>query len=111
MPTRLRTTLRCAAVISLLLGAPAAFAQKGAAADYPSRPIRVVVPFTPGGQPDIFIRLIIPGLVASFKQQVIADNRPGAGGSIGSKIVADGIADGGAGSARFAAWMRPGSDS
>jgi len=64
------------------------------AADYPTRPIRIVVPFTPGGQPDIFMRLIIPGLTEAFRQQVIADNRPGAGGSIGSRIVAESAPDG-----------------
>ena len=61
---------------------------------YPNRPVRVIVPFTPGGQPDIFIRLLVPGLVEAFKHQVIIDNRPGAGGSIGSKIVADAVPDG-----------------
>src|SRR5262249_7334646 len=84
----------CSLAICLLTGTPAALAQKGAPADYPTRPIRIVVPFTPGGQPDIYTRLIIPGLTESFKQQVIADNRPGAGGSIGSKIVADPPPDG-----------------
>src|SRR6185295_9161966 len=63
------------------------------AADYPTRPIRIVVPFTPGGQPDIFMRLVIPGLTEAFRQQVIADNRPGAGGSIGSRIVAESAPD------------------
>jgi len=79
----------------LLPGAPGALAQNSApAAEYPNRPIRIVVPFTPGGQPDIYTRLIIPGLVASFKQQIIVDNRPGAGGTIGSKIVAEAAPDG-----------------
>ena len=77
------------------LGASTALAQKaGAGGDYPHRPVRIVVPFTPGGQPDIFIRLLVPGLVDAFKQQVIIDNRPGAGGSIGSKIVASAAPDG-----------------
>ena len=80
---------------SLLLANSPALAQKSAPpADYPSRPIRIVVPFTPGGQPDIYARLLIPGLSESFRQQIIADNRPGAGGSIGSKIVADAAPDG-----------------
>ena len=92
MATRLCTTFLVS--LSLLSGAPGALAQKGAAADYPSRPIRIVVPFTPGGQPDIYIRLVIPGVVESLKQPVIVDNRPGAGGSIGSKIVADAAPDG-----------------
>jgi tripartite-type tricarboxylate transporter receptor subunit TctC len=87
--------LLCAVAICLLPAASTALAQEAAlAADYPKRPIRIVVPFTPGGQPDIYIRLIIPGLVESLKQQVIVDNRPGAGGSIGSKIVADAVPDG-----------------
>jgi len=94
MAARFRTTLLSMAAICLLPVSQGALAQKGAAADYPTRPIRVVVPFTPGGQPDIFIRLIIPGLVESFRQQVIVDNRPGAGGSIGSKIAADATPDG-----------------
>ena len=79
----------------LLTGLPGALAQKGApVADYPSRPIRVVVPFTPGGQPDIYTRLILPLLVDAFKQQIIVDNRPGAGGTIGSRIVAEAAPDG-----------------
>jgi tripartite-type tricarboxylate transporter receptor subunit TctC len=61
---------------------------------YPSRPIRVVVPFTPGGQPDIYTRLIQPLLVEAFGQQVIIDNRPGAGGMVGSRIVAEAAPDG-----------------
>ena len=81
--------------ICLLAQASIALAQRGTpAADYPVRPIRVVVPFTPGGQPDIFMRMIIPGVVGSLRQQVIVDNRPGAGGSLGSKIVADAVPDG-----------------
>lgn len=94
MATRFHTTLFSSVAICLLPCASGALAQKSAAGDYPSRPIRIVVPFTPGGQPDIFIRLVIPALVESFRQQVIADNRPGAGGSIGSKIVADAAPDG-----------------
>ena len=90
-----RNTVLSIFAICLLAEAAVALAQQRAlAADYPARPIRVVVPFTPGGQPDIFIRMIIPGLIESFKYQVIVDNRPGAGGSIGSKIVADAAPDG-----------------
>ena len=90
-----RCILLSVAAAGLLAGAPAALAQDASpGADYPRRPIRVVVPFTPGGQPDIFIRLLVPELVAAFKHQVIVDNRPGAGGSIGSKIVADAAPDG-----------------
>src|SRR5262245_31478720 len=96
MPPRFRFAALLVMAGSLLpCAAPDAVGQKsGPEGTYPSRPIRIVVPFTPGGQPDIYIRLIIPGLVDSFRQQVIADNRPGAGGTIGSKIVADAVPDG-----------------
>ena len=64
------------------------------AASFPSRPIRIVVGFTPGGQPDITGRVIAAKLAETFGQQVVVDNRPGAGGTIGSKIVADATPDG-----------------
>lgn len=64
------------------------------AADYPARPIRIVVGFTPGGQPDIFSRMISTRLSETLGQPIIVDNRPGAGGAIGSKIVADATPDG-----------------
>ena len=64
------------------------------AAAFPTRPIRIVVGFTPGGQPDITGRVIAAKMSESFGQQVVVDNRPGAGGTIGSKIVADATPDG-----------------
>lgn len=80
----------CAAVaLSLCAGAATA-----ADTDYPRRPIRIVVGFTPGGNPDITARLLAPRLTETFKQQVIVDNRPGAGGAIGSDIVAKATPDG-----------------
>jgi tripartite-type tricarboxylate transporter receptor subunit TctC len=80
----------------LIVGAPAAGLAQGpdAARGYPSRPIRIVVPFTPGGQPDIVARMMVPKLVESLGQQVIVDNRPGAGGTIGGRIVAGANPDG-----------------
>ena len=87
----MKFTMTCAA-----LGAcAAALAQKGGeAANFPSRPIRMVVGFTPGGQPDITARMIAPKLYDALQQQVIVDNRPGAGSVIGAKIVADSAPDG-----------------
>ena len=78
-------------------------------AQYPSRPIRLIVPFAPGGGSDVLARLLGPRLAERFGQQVVVDNRPAAAGVVGADIVAKGTADGGAGSARLGAWMRPGS--
>jgi len=71
----------------------AAMAQ-GAAAAYPAKPIRLVVPFTPGGSTDILARAIGLELTKAWGQPVIIDNVPGAGGSIGADKVAKAPADG-----------------
>jgi len=65
-----------------------------AAQEYPVKPVRLVVPFTPGGTTDILGRLVAQKLSESIGRQVIVDNRPGAGGTIGSDIVAKSPADG-----------------
>ena len=75
--------------------ATSAYAQKaGSDANFPSRPIRIVIGFTPGGQPDISARLIGPKLFEAWGQQVVVDNRPGAGGVVGARIVAGSNPDG-----------------
>ncbi len=61
---------------------------------YPNKAIRVVVPYPPGGTPDILIRELGPKLTAALGQQIIVDNRPGAGGNIGSEAVAKAAPDG-----------------
>ena len=55
-----------------------------AAADYPSRPLRLIVPASPGSGMDFFARTVGQSLSEAYKQQVIADNRAGAGGLIGA---------------------------
>ena len=61
---------------------------------YPSKPIRMVVPFPPGGSPDIVGRLVSAKLAERLNVQVVVDNRGGAGGIIGSEIVARAVPDG-----------------
>lgn len=65
-----------------------------ARADYPERTLRLVVPFPPGGPTDIFARLIAQALTTTLGQQVIVDNKGGAGGNVGTEIVAKSKADG-----------------
>jgi tripartite-type tricarboxylate transporter receptor subunit TctC len=64
------------------------------AADYPARPIRMIVPYAPGGASDFFARIVAERLSAAWGQQVVVDNRAGAGGNIGSDIVAKANPDG-----------------
>jgi len=64
------------------------------AQDFPARPIRIVVPFAPGGGNDVFARHLAASMSEALKQQVIVENRAGAGGTIGSDIVAKAKPDG-----------------
>ena len=58
------------------------------AADYPSRSIRVISPYTPGGGPDVTARILAGPLGRSLGQAIVVENRPGAGGAIGAEIAA-----------------------
>src|SRR5687767_5816208 len=64
------------------------------AQSYPTKPVRMIVGFPPGGSTDIMARLISPGLSEAFKQQFIIDNRPGANSNIGAELAARAPADG-----------------
>jgi tripartite-type tricarboxylate transporter receptor subunit TctC len=89
MLTRLRIS---AAALALLAVSTAAIAQPQSA--YPTRPIRVVVPFAPGAGTDLSMRTIAPKLSEALGQQIIVDNRVGASGIVGSSIVAKAAPDG-----------------
>jgi len=56
--------------------------------DYPNKPIRVIVPSPAGGPPDLIMRMLMPKYSASLGQPLVLDNRVGAGGSVGSAVVA-----------------------
>src|SRR5712671_2251557 len=83
----LRTLLR---VFGLLL----VFGTAAAAQDYPARPVRLIIPFAPGGSVDIVARLISARLGDQLGQLVTPDNRAGAGGVIGAELAAKAAPDG-----------------
>ncbi len=88
----LPTALRVAPLVALLLAlAPGAPAQ---AQDYPTRPVRLIVPFAPGGSADVFGRFIAQRLQESLGQSFVVDNRPGGGSIIGTDAVAKAAPDG-----------------
>ncbi len=74
--------------------AAAGFAPGAWAQAYPAKPVRIVVPFPPGGTSDILARTIGPGLTKEWGQPVVVDNRPGAAGNIAAEHVARSPADG-----------------
>jgi tripartite-type tricarboxylate transporter receptor subunit TctC len=91
-------TTKIIAACALSMGATGLFYTNSAlaqgAATYPNKPIRLVVPFTPGGSTDILARAIGQKLTEAWGQPVVIDNVPGAGGSIGADKVAKSSADG-----------------
>jgi len=84
---RWKTTL--AVLLTALLAVPAAVAQT-----WPDKPVKIVVPFGPGGPADVYARVLGQALTEVFKQQFIVENKPGAGAVIGTDIVAKAAPDG-----------------
>ena len=80
----------------MLIHASAAFAAsaENTAPDYPSRPVRIIVPAAAGGTADILARICAPKLAESWRQQVLIDNRPGAGTVVGTEVAAKAVPDG-----------------
>ena len=77
-------------IVAALLGAGTA----SLAQDYPTRPIRLIVGFAPGGSTDLVARVLAQKMTETWGQQVVVDNRPGANGMIGADIVAKASPDG-----------------
>ena len=78
-----RLLLATAALSACALVAPGAWAQA-----YPVKPVRVVIPWPPGGSNDVVGRLVLQRLTQTMGQQFVVDNRAGAAGSIGAEVVA-----------------------
>ena len=88
MTVQVRIVARTSALTAALLGSASA------AEDYPARPIRLIVPHAAGGSNDILARALIPQLTEILGQPIVVDNRGGAGGIIGTGLVAKAAADG-----------------
>jgi len=81
-------------IFSAFVGASAVLAGFAQAAAYPERPVRMVVPFAPGGASDFVARIIQDKLGSELGQQIVIDNRTGASGYVGVEVAADSTADG-----------------
>jgi tripartite-type tricarboxylate transporter receptor subunit TctC len=78
----------------LIFTACAVLGPHAAAQPFPSKPIRMIAPSSPGGPVDVFARVLAPGMTETLGQQVIVENRAGAAGLIGAELVAKAAADG-----------------
>ena len=78
----------------LLFGALALMSSFASAQNYPERPIRIIVPLTPGGSPDTIARAVAQGLQSVWAQPVVVENRPGGSQNIGADLVAKSAPDG-----------------
>src|SRR6478609_1424346 len=93
--TQMKNFARAMALLAAtcaLLASPAHSQAPGA--DFPNKPIRMIVTFPPGGSADAVVRMLVPRLNDKLGQAVVVDNRPGAGGNVGLSAVAKAAPDG-----------------
>src|SRR3989442_13017946 len=93
----MQTMTKFRAAVSVRIGAALCAVVLGLCAhaqDYPSRPVRIVGPFAPGGPNDIIVRLVAQKLTETWGQPVVVENKAGAGGNIGTDFVAKATPDG-----------------
>lgn len=88
-----RTVVANSLAVAVLLGS-AGFPAFAAAAEYPNKPLRLIVPFPPGGGADALARMVGAKVVEGLGQQVVIDNRAGAGGNIAAEVAAKSVPDG-----------------
>src|SRR5262252_6117037 len=93
-PQRRSPVMKNILVRSLVLAAAWSLACVSFAQEWPTRPVRIIVPFAPGGPVDIIARIVGAKLGDAFGQQFLVENRTGAGGNIGAAVVAKSPADG-----------------
>lgn len=99
---RRRVSVDHLVILSLFVSACVGY-DAARAAEYPVKPVRLVVPFAPGGSSDSVARMVGAKLTEAWGQQIIVENRPGASTNIGSTFVARSVPDGGRENGRFAA--------
>ena len=86
--------LRIVLAAALIVCAATAHAQSSSTSSFPTKPVRIVVPFPPGGGADTLARIMSPHLAGLWGQQIIVENKPGASGHIGADYVAQSAPDG-----------------
>ena len=87
-------TMKILAGLALAFAAAAVTAPSASAQPYPAKPIRIIVPFAPGGPADLLARTLGQKMQESWGQAVLADNKPGAGGNLGMDLGAKAAPDG-----------------